>query len=151
MVKMPHFVGLVCEFHAIFRVRWPMAFDAGTGISGFRPRTPSHVDLSRPTPLERVHSPSSRCSSAQITRRSWRFGTTFAALGFGPARDGSLSLMFVVLVSLADTLLLLALIVMLLLLRGESPRELLFGATLDPGAKRAGMTLAPRCARPGAS
>jgi membrane protease YdiL (CAAX protease family) len=69
-------------------------------------------------------------------------GTTFAALGFGPTSGGTLSLTFVVLVSLADSLLLLALIAMLTRLRGESLRDLLFGDRSIASEARAGVRLA---------
>ena len=118
-----------------------MAFDAGPEFPVSGPEPPIHVDLSRPTPLERVLAILEVLICSDYPTQL-ALGTTFAALGFGPARDGSLSLMFVVLVSLADTLLLLALIVTLLLLRGESPRELLFGQRSILGEARAGLTLA---------
>ena len=118
-----------------------MAFDAGPEfpVSGSEP--PPHVDLSRPTPVERVLAILEVLICSDYPTQL-ALGTTFTALGFGPTRDGNLSLMFVVLVSLADTLLLLALIVALLRLRGESPRELLFGQRPILGEARAGLSLA---------
>jgi membrane protease YdiL (CAAX protease family) len=118
-----------------------MAFDAGPEFPVSGPEPPSHVDLSRPTRLERVLAILEVLICSDYPTQL-ALGTTFAALGFGPSRDGSLSLMFVVLVSLADTLLLLALIVVLLLLRGESPRELLFGERSILAEAGAGLILA---------
>ena len=79
-----------------------MAFDAGPEFPVSGPEPPIHVDLSRPTPLERVLAILEVLICSDYPTQL-ALGTTFAALGFGPARDGSLSLMFVVLVSLADT------------------------------------------------
>lgn len=118
-----------------------MAFDAGPEFPVSGPEPPPHVDLSRPTPAERVLAILEVLICSDYPTQL-ALGTTFAALGFGPARDGSLSLMFVVLVSLADTLLLLGLIFLLMLLRGESPREMLFGDRSILGEARAGLTLA---------
>jgi CAAX protease family protein len=118
-----------------------MAFDAGPEFPVSGPEPPPHVDLSRPTPVERILAILEVLICSDYPTQL-ALGTTFSALGFGPMRDGSLSLMFVVLVSLADTLLLLALIVALLRLRGESPRELLFGQRPFLGEARAGLRLA---------
>lgn len=52
----------------------------------------------------------------------------FAAFGFRPRNDTSLSLAYVAAISLADTVLLIGLIVVFLRMRGESPREVLFGS-----------------------
>lgn len=55
-------------------------------------------------------------------------GTTFSVLGVGALRaNGDLSLTFVVVVELADTVLLLSLIAMFLAVHRERPRELLLG------------------------
>ena len=54
--------------------------------------------------------------------------TTFAAFGFRPQNGTSLSLAYVAAISLADTVLLIGLIVVFLRARGESPREVLFGS-----------------------
>lgn len=118
-----------------------MAFDAGPDLPVSGPEPTRHVDLSRPTPLERLLAILELLICSDYPTQL-ALGTTFAALGFGPGRDGSLSLMFVVLVSLADTLLLLGLIVALLLARGESPRELLFGQRPILAEARAGVPLA---------
>jgi membrane protease YdiL (CAAX protease family) len=53
---------------------------------------------------------------------------TFAAFGFTPAADGSLSLTYIVALSLVDTVFLVGLILMFLQAHGESARELFFGA-----------------------
>jgi membrane protease YdiL (CAAX protease family) len=57
--------------------------------------------------------------------------------------DGSLSLSFVTVVSLADTVLLLALVGWFLRLRGESPRQVLLGARSFPREATLGLLLAP--------
>jgi membrane protease YdiL (CAAX protease family) len=118
-----------------------MPFDAGPDLPVSGPEPPHHVDLSRPTPLERVLAILEVLICSDYPTQL-ALGTTFAALGYGPGRDGSLSLRFVVLVSLVDTLALLALIIMLLLLRGESPRELLFDGRAILAEARAGISLA---------
>lgn len=69
-------------------------------------------------------------------------GATFAALGFGPLSGGQLSLTYVVLVSLADTVLLLGLIAMFLSIHGERPRDLLLGQRAIAAEARAGVPLA---------
>ena len=69
-------------------------------------------------------------------------GTTFAALGYGPTSIDGLSLTYVVLVSLADTVLLLALIAMFLAVRGERPADLLLGGRRVAAEARAGVSLA---------
>lgn len=53
---------------------------------------------------------------------------SFAAFGFRPQSSTSLSLAYVAAISLADTVLLIGLIVVLLRARGESLREVLFGS-----------------------
>jgi len=88
---------------------------------------PPRVEPHRPTIAERVMALLEVliCSGypTQIA-----LGTTFTVLGFGALRDnGELSLNFVVLVELADTVLLLALIAMFLAVHRERPREVLFG------------------------
>lgn len=118
-----------------------MAFDAGPDLPVSGPEPSPNVDLSRPTRLERVLAILEVLICSDYPTQL-ALGATLVALGFGPGREGSLSLMFVVLVSLADTLLLLALITMLLLARGESPRELLFGDRSILAEARAGVKLA---------
>jgi membrane protease YdiL (CAAX protease family) len=55
-------------------------------------------------------------------------GATFAALGFHPQEaNGSLNITFVVILSLADTVLLVGLMMMFLRVHGERPRELFLG------------------------
>ena len=118
-----------------------MPFEAGPDLPVSGPEPSPNVDLSRPTPSERVLAFLEVLICSDYPTQL-ALGTTFAALGFGPTRDGSLSLMFVVLVSLADTVLLLALIVLLLRARGESPSELLFGGRSILTEARAGVILA---------
>src|SRR5262245_45363510 len=62
MVKNLHFVGLVCEFHAIFSSTLAHALRRRTGISGFRPRTPTprrpqppHSNRTRISPPRSAH------------------------------------------------------------------------------------------------
>jgi membrane protease YdiL (CAAX protease family) len=69
-------------------------------------------------------------------------GATFAGLGFGPEAPGQLNITFVVLVSLADTVLLLALIAMFMSVHKERPRELLLGNRPVGAEARAGVPLA---------
>lgn len=66
---------------------------------------------------------------------------TFAAFGFRPQADGSLSLAYVAAISLADTVFLTLLIVMFLRVRGESPREVFFGSAPMLAEARAGVPL----------
>ena len=54
-------------------------------------------------------------------------GGTLAALGYRPDVQGKLSIRFVVILSVGDTLLLLGLILVLLYAHGERPRDVLFG------------------------
>jgi membrane protease YdiL (CAAX protease family) len=68
--------------------------------------------------------------------------TTFTALGFGPLTGGQLNLNFVVLVSLADTVLLLGLIAMFLAVHGQRARDLLLGGKPMASEARAGVPLA---------
>jgi membrane protease YdiL (CAAX protease family) len=118
-----------------------MPFDAGPESPVSGPEPPPESDLSRPTPLERILAILEVLICSDYPTQ-FALGTTFAALGYGPQRDGSLSLMFVVLVSLADTLLLIALVVVLLRARGESPRDVLFGGRSILVEARAGVRLA---------
>lgn len=67
---------------------------------------------------------------------------TFLAFGFGPGPRSEPSLTFVVLVLLADTVLLLGLIVMFLRLREEQPAEIFFGGRSIVAEARAGVSLA---------
>jgi membrane protease YdiL (CAAX protease family) len=69
-------------------------------------------------------------------------GTTLAALGLAPLTGGQLSLSYVVMVSLVDTVLLLALMLMFLSVHGERPRELFLGRRPIAGEARAGVSLA---------
>jgi membrane protease YdiL (CAAX protease family) len=69
-------------------------------------------------------------------------GTTIAALGFGPISGQGLNLTYVVVVSLADTVLLLTLIAMFLSVHGERPRDLFLGSRAVAAEARAGIPLA---------
>ena len=68
-------------------------------------------------------------------------GTTIVALGYGPTSD-RLTLTYVVMVSLADTVLLLALIVTFLMVRGERSADFLLGHRPVAAEARAGVSLA---------
>jgi uncharacterized protein len=60
-------------------------------------------------------------------------GGTLGALGYQPLIDGRLNILYVVILSLGDAVLLIALIVLMLTAHGERPREVLFGSR--PAAK----------------
>jgi membrane protease YdiL (CAAX protease family) len=66
---------------------------------------------------------------------------TFAAFGFTPAADGTLSLAYIVALSLIDTVFLVGLILMFLQAHGESARELFFGARPIGDEARRGLGL----------
>lgn len=66
---------------------------------------------------------------------------TFAAFGFMPSRDGALSLAYVATLSLADTVLLVGLIVFFLRARGDDPRQALFGSSPILKELRAGIPM----------
>lgn len=66
---------------------------------------------------------------------------TFAAFGFMPMHNGALSLPYVAAVSLADSVLLVGLIVFFIRARGESPRQVLFGSGPIIPELRAGVPL----------
>ena len=67
--------------------------------------------------------------------------STFAAFGFGPMSGGHLVIGYVVLLSLADTALLLALIWTFLSAHGETPREVFLGARPIRGEIAAGLPM----------
>jgi membrane protease YdiL (CAAX protease family) len=70
-------------------------------------------------------------------------GSTIAALGFGPlSAGGELSLKYVVLVSLADTVLLVGLMFLFLSVHGERPRDVFVGPRSIAAEARAGLPLA---------
>jgi membrane protease YdiL (CAAX protease family) len=54
-------------------------------------------------------------------------GGTLLALGYRPLVNGRLNIVYVVVLSLGDTLLLIALILLILMTHGERPRDVLFG------------------------
>jgi len=66
---------------------------------------------------------------------------TLAAFGYAPGLDGSLSLSYVAAISLADSALLIGLIVFFTRVRGESVRDLLLGRAPLGGELRAGVPL----------
>jgi membrane protease YdiL (CAAX protease family) len=93
------------------------------------------------TPAPEPQSPS-RAASTDLRSRSialleilicsdyptqFALAATFAAFGFTPAADGTLSLAYIVALSLIDTVFLVGLILMFLQAHGESARELFFG------------------------
>lgn len=55
-------------------------------------------------------------------------GGTLAAFGYQPHVDGRLNIVYVVILSLGDAVLLVALILLMLTAHGERPREVLFGS-----------------------
>jgi membrane protease YdiL (CAAX protease family) len=72
-------------------------------------------------------------------------GGVFAVMGIGPsvANGGALTLQYVMLLSFADTILLLALILIFLRARGESPARLFLGTRPVVGEARLGVLLVP--------
>jgi len=54
-------------------------------------------------------------------------GSTFTAIGLGPYAAGHLRVSYVVAISLADTILLVGLVLLFLLVHGERPRDVLIG------------------------
>lgn len=94
------------------------------------------------SPAAREASPPAPATSADLRSRSialleilicsdyptqFALAATFAAFGFTPAASGSLSLTYIVALSLIDTVFLVGLILMFLQAHGESARELFFG------------------------
>lgn len=67
--------------------------------------------------------------------------STFAAFGLMPSHNGVLSLAYVATLSLADTVLLVGLIVFFVRARGDSPRQALFGANPILPELRAGIPM----------
>jgi len=68
-------------------------------------------------------------------------GGTLRVLGFSPMTDGRLNVPFVVLLSLGDAVLLVALILIMLLAHGERPRDVLFGRRPVAGEAMLGVPL----------
>src|SRR3954464_2181956 len=68
-------------------------------------------------------------------------GATFAALGFSPQSGDGLSLGYVAGISLLDSILLTALLIFFLRMRGESPAEVFFGGRPIGAEARAGVPL----------
>ncbi|MEQ1728466.1 MAG: CPBP family intramembrane glutamic endopeptidase [Vicinamibacterales bacterium] len=66
---------------------------------------------------------------------------TFAAFGLRPQSDGSLSIGYIAAISLLDSVFLIGLIIFFLRIRGESPREVLFGNRPVGVEARAGIPL----------
>jgi membrane protease YdiL (CAAX protease family) len=64
-------------------------------------------------------------------------GGTLGALGYQPLINGRLNIVYVVMLSIGDAVLLIALIVLMLNAHGERPRDVLFGSR--PAAKEIGL------------
>jgi len=105
------------------------------------PEPPSRVEHPPPTRAERVLALLEVLICSDYPTQL-ALGTTIAALGYGPASASGLSFTYVVFVSLADTVLLLALIAMFLVIRGERPSDLLLGNRRVASEVRAGASLA---------
>lgn len=104
------------------------------------PEPPPRVERPPPTRTERVVALLEVLICSDYPTQL-ALGTTIAALGYGPSAAG-LSFTYVVVVSLADTVLLLALIAMFLVARGERPADLLLGGRPVASEARAGASLA---------
>jgi len=111
----------------------PEPLDGGTPADGGGLTTPPPGDPTLPA----------RAASADLRSRSialleilicsdyptqFALAATFAAFGFTPGPDGTLSLAYIVALSLIDTVFLVGLILMFLQAHGESARELFLGA-----------------------
>lgn len=118
-----------------------MALDGGIDpeISSFEP--PPHAEPHRPTLAERGMALLEVLICSDYPTQL-ALASTFTALGFGPTTNGQLNLSYVVLVSLADTVLLLGLIAVFLSVHGERPRDLLLGGRPITSEARAGIPLA---------
>jgi membrane protease YdiL (CAAX protease family) len=108
-------------------------------VSSLQP--PPHAEPDRPTLADRGMALLEVliCSGYPT---QFALAATFAALGFAPMSGGQLNLTNVVLVSLADTVLLLGLIAAFLAVHGERSRELLLGGKPIGREARAGVPLA---------
>lgn len=95
---------------------------------------------SRPTPAERVTALLEVVLCSDVPTQLL-LSATFAALGFRAQSGGSLSLAYVAVLSLADTAMLLTLIVVFMRAHGDEPRDILFGDRPILAEARAGVPL----------
>jgi membrane protease YdiL (CAAX protease family) len=103
---------------------------------------PPHAASRRPTLVERVMALLEVVICSDYPTQL-ALSATVAGLGYGPYRaNGELSLAYVVVLSLADTALLLALIAMFLSVHGEGARDLFLGTRPISAETRAGLPLA---------
>ena len=119
-----------------------MSFDGEIGppVSSLEP--PPEAASQRPTLVERVMALLEVVICSDYPTQL-ALSTTVAALGFGPYdAHGELSLAYVVVLSLADTALLLALIAMFLSIHGEGARDLFLGTRSISAEARLGLPLA---------
>jgi membrane protease YdiL (CAAX protease family) len=109
-------------------------------VSSLEP--PPQVASQRPTLVERVMALLEVVICSDYPTQL-ALGTTVAALGYGPFdAHGELSLGYVVVLSLADTALLLALIAMFLSVHGEKARDVFLGTRSVGAEARVGLPLA---------
>jgi membrane protease YdiL (CAAX protease family) len=117
----------------------PLEGDPDSFSSSVEP--PPGTDHAHPTRIERILALLEVLICSDYPTQL-ALATTFSVLGFGPAPGTELSLRYVVLVSLADTVLLIGLIVTFLIVRGERPADVLFGGRPLAAEARAGVPLA---------
>lgn len=118
----------------------PLDGEPGPPASSLEP--PPHAEPQRPTLVERVMALLEVVICSDYPTQL-ALGATVAALGYGPhGADSELRLAYVVLVSLADTVLLLALVAMFLSVHGERPRDLFLGTRPISAEARTGLPLA---------
>lgn len=118
----------------------PLDGESGPPVSSLEP--PPRAEPQRPTLVERVMALLEVVICSDYPTQL-ALGATVAALGYGPlGANSELRLAYVVLVSLADTVLLLALVTMFLSVHGERPRDLFLGARPISAEARAGLPLA---------
>ena len=124
-----------------------MSFDGELGppVSSLEPpplQSPPQAASQRPTLIERVMALLEVIICSDYPTQL-ALSTTVAALGYGPFdANGELSLAYVVVLSLADTALLLALIAMFLSIHGEGARDLFLGTRSISAEARFGLPLA---------
>jgi membrane protease YdiL (CAAX protease family) len=103
---------------------------------------PPHAESQRPTVVERVTALLEVIICSDYPTQV-ALGTTVAALGYQPyGANGDLSLTYVLVLSLADTALLLSLIAVFLSVHGEGARDLFLGNRPIGPEVRAGLPLA---------
>jgi len=108
-------------------------------VSSFTP--PPRAEPDRPTLAERIMALLEVLICSDYPTQL-ALAATFAGFGYGPiGADGKLSLTYVVLVSLTDTVLLLGLIAMFISVHRERPRDLFFGGKPIAGEALAGLPL----------